>query len=115
MKPSRTEKLQDAAHRWMRTASETLALLTGWAGILAAAGVTAYQGFVWLRAGSWPPFRTGDLISVPPTFLAEWIGARQLLDWALDTPVQALFILGGIAAALIFLRLAVFLDPPAAK
>jgi hypothetical protein len=115
MKDGRIERAFDAAHRVARTACQVLAIFCSVCGFVLAFILTLYQIGHWLRWGVWQKFKSADLMNVSPRFLEEWIGVRQVLDWALDTPMQVALIVGGLAAGLICMMAANLLDPPAAR
>lgn len=65
----------------------------------AAFGLLCYQGYCWLRYGTWPPYSGNNLIE----FLGgdvdriRWVGLHRLIAWLADLPL-AMWLVGlGVA------------------
>ena len=115
MKSNRFERILDAMHRVLRTVCETLAVISVVGGFLAASVLTVFQVFYWLRLGSWFVIKSDYLIDVSPDFLDNWVGVRRVFDWCLDTPLQALLVVGGLLGGWVLNKVADLLDPPSKR
>lgn len=83
--------------------------LEEWAGsvstvlFLCAGLVFAYQGYLWLKIGTWVPMPLSTFLTLlgmdlPPIIVSiHWLGIRQIVEWMIDVSLAAWFITLAVA------------------
>jgi hypothetical protein len=65
----------------------------------ACPAIIAWQSYMWLRWGYWPPLSIHDAwfwagLGFPST---GWMGVDKLIDWTFDGPLSLIAFLSGLA------------------
>ena len=83
-----------------------IAIVLGWALIIAGFAVIAAEFLLWLRNGSWPRWPLREVVTVMPQVRHydpnAWMpmhGADRLVDWIGAIPTSLVLLFGGVGLA----------------